>query len=73
VFAVEINPLMFRVLEHFRAESPILSDRRVEVHVGDGRSVIGALAPHCRVLQGSLVDTWAATGAGDPEGDGDQD
>jgi hypothetical protein len=64
VFAVEINPLLIRTLEHFRDESPIVSDPRVEIHVGDGRSVVAALAPHCRVLQGSLVDTWAATGAG---------
>ena len=64
VFAVEINPLMIRALKHVQSESPILADPRVEVHVGDGRSVIGALAPQCRVLQGALVDTWAATGAG---------
>jgi hypothetical protein len=64
VFAVEINPLMIDALEHFRTESPILHDPRVTVVIGDGRSVIAARAPRCRVLQGSLVDTWAATGAG---------
>jgi hypothetical protein len=64
VFAVEINPLMIEMLERFRAESPILNDPRVKIYVGDGRSVITARAPRCRALQVSLVDTWAATGAG---------
>ena len=64
VFAVEINPLMIDMLRQVRAESPILDDPRVTVVVGDGRSVIAARAPRCRTLQASLVDTWAATGAG---------
>ncbi|HKU37981.1 MAG TPA: hypothetical protein VJR89_07540, partial [Polyangiales bacterium] len=64
VFAVEINPLMVDMLQQVSAESPILSDPRLKLHIGDGRSVIGALKPECRVLQVSLVDTWAATGAG---------
>ena len=64
VFAAEINPLMVRVLERFRSETPLLDDPRVEIHIGDGRSVIAASAPKCRALQVSLVDTWAATGAG---------
>src|SRR5262249_13702427 len=64
VFAVEINPLMNDMLRQVRSESPILSDPRVKVLVGDGRAVIAAHAPHCDTLQVSLVDTWAATGAG---------
>jgi len=64
VFAVEINPLMIDMLHEVESQSPILSDPRVQVHVGDGRSVIAAQAPHCESLQVSLVDTWAATGAG---------
>lgn len=64
VFAVEINPLMIAMLRELAAQSPILADERVKVVVGDGRSVMAAEAPHCETLQASLVDTWAATGAG---------
>ncbi len=64
VLGVEINPLLVGMLRGIPTRSPILSDPRVTVHVGDGRSVIAALAPRCRTLQASLVDTWAATGAG---------
>jgi SAM-dependent methyltransferase len=64
VFAVEINPLMIDMLRQVAAESPILADPRVNIYIGDGRSVIASHAPHCQTLQVSLVDTWAATGAG---------
>jgi hypothetical protein len=58
---VEINPLLVRML---RGASPLLHDPRVQIVVGDGRSELAARQPHCRTLQASLVDTWAATGAG---------
>lgn len=58
---VEINPLLVRML---RDASPILHDPRVSIVIGDGRSELAARRPHCRTLQASLVDTWAATGAG---------
>lgn len=64
VFAVEINPLMIDMLRKVQDEAPILKDPRVKIRIGDGRSVIAAEAPHCQTLQVSLVDTWAATGAG---------
>ena len=64
VLGVEVNPLFIEMLDKLRASSPLLADPRVEVLVGDGRSVLAHLAPRCRTLQASLVDTWAATGAG---------
>jgi hypothetical protein len=64
VLGVEVNPLLVEMLGKLRKESPILSDPRVTVLVGDGRSVLDERKPHCRTLQASLVDTWAATGAG---------
>jgi hypothetical protein len=64
VLGVEVNPLLVEMLGKLRRESPILSDPRVTVLVGDGRSVLTERAPRCRTLQASLVDTWAATGAG---------
>jgi hypothetical protein len=64
VFAAEINPLMVKMMRELAVDSPILTDPRVKIVVGDGRSVMAAEAPHCETLQASLVDTWAATGAG---------
>lgn len=64
VFAAEINPLMVDMLRKTASESPILSDPRIHIEIGDGRSVLSSRAPYCNVLQVSLVDTWAATGAG---------
>ncbi len=64
VIGVEINPGMIRMLRRVAAQSPILNDPRVQVIEGDGRAVYSELREQCRVLQASLVDTWAATGAG---------
>jgi hypothetical protein len=36
----------------------------VRIEIGDGRTVLAREGGHCEVLQASLVDTWAATGAG---------
>ncbi len=65
VLGVEINPSMVNMLRAVSNRSPTLRDPRVEVMVGDGRAVYAAShGLHCRVLQASLVDTWAATSAG---------
>ena len=64
VLGVEINPAMVDMLRRVSARNPVLRDPRVEVIVGDGRSVYARSGVHCEVLQASLVDTWAATGAG---------
>lgn len=64
VLGVEINPAMVQMLESVGGYSPVLRDPRVEVVLGDGRSEIARRKPTCRVLQASLVDTWAATSAG---------
>src|SRR5262249_32276796 len=60
----EINPAIIDMLRVVRDRSPLLSDPRVEIVIGDGRAVLAARAEPCRVLQASLIDTWAATGAG---------
>jgi hypothetical protein len=64
VVGFEINPSMISMLESVSAYSPILKDKRVKVIVGDGRTEIARSDVQCRVLQASLVDTWAATSAG---------
>ncbi len=64
VLGVEINPAMVDMLKSVSAYSPLVLDPRVEIVLGDGRTEINRRKPSCRVLQASLVDTWAATSAG---------
>jgi hypothetical protein len=64
VYGFEINPSMIAMLRRVHAYSPILDDPRVHITLGDARAQLARSDVHCRVLQASLVDTWAATGAG---------
>ena len=64
VVGFEINPRIVSMLDAMRSSSPISSDPRVHVVVGDGRAELARSGLSCTVLQASLVDTWAATGAG---------
>jgi hypothetical protein len=64
VTGFEINPAMVAMLESVATYSPILKDPRVKVVIGDGRAALAQSDVQCRVLQASLVDTWAATSAG---------
>jgi hypothetical protein len=67
VDGVEINPIIVRdvMLQRFREYSGNLyTDRRVGIHIDDGRSFIRRSSSRYNVIQASLVDTWAATAAG---------
>jgi hypothetical protein len=64
VIGFEINPSMVTMLQRVRAYSPIIADPRVHIILGDARSELARSNVRCRVLQASLVDTWAATSAG---------
>lgn len=64
VVGIEINPAMLQMLRSVQSFSPLLSDPRVRVLDGDGRAELAREKLSCRVLQASLVDTWAATSAG---------
>lgn len=64
VYGVEINPAIVAMHHAAGTESNLISDPRVVVQVGDGRVVYARSNVQCRVLQASLVDTWAATAAG---------
>ncbi len=64
VYGFEINPAMPAMLHHVHDTSPILDDPRVTITIGDARAELARSDVHCRVLQASLVDTWAATSAG---------
>jgi hypothetical protein len=64
VYGFEINPSMVAMLDQVKSYSPILDDPRVTVTLGDARAELARSSVKCRVLQASLVDTWAATSAG---------
>jgi hypothetical protein len=64
VLGFEINPAMVTMLHQLHGSSPIIDDNRVRITVGDARAQLGRMDVRCRVLQASLVDTWAATSAG---------
>lgn len=67
VHGVEINPIIVRdvMLERFREYSgDLYRHPRVAIHVEDGRSFVRRSPERFDVIQGSLVDTWAATAAG---------
>jgi hypothetical protein len=67
VQGVEINPIIVRdvMLDKFRDYSGNLyAHPKVTVHVEDGRSFVRRSRERYDVIQGSLVDTWAATSAG---------
>ena len=67
VDGVEINPIIARDVMHgrFRDYSGnIYGDRRVSMHVADGRNFVRRSTDRYEIIQASLVDTWAATAAG---------
>jgi spermidine synthase len=64
VYGVEINPAIRAMHDSAAAESNLVNDPRVVIQIGDGRVVYARSNVQCRVLQASLVDTWAATAAG---------
>ena len=64
VIGVEINPGIVDILHAAADRSPLVRDPRVRIIVGDGRAELGRPGISCRVLQATLVDTWAATSAG---------
>lgn len=68
VVAVEVNPIIARDVmssEPFRSYSAALYEQPgVRLVVAEGRGYIRRSAERFDVLQGTMVDTWAATAAG---------
>jgi predicted membrane-bound spermidine synthase len=68
IVAVEVNPIIARDLmssEPFRGYSGALYEQPgVRLVVDEGRSFIRSRADRYDVIQGTMVDTWAATSAG---------
>jgi hypothetical protein len=67
ITGVEINPIIARVI--MRKKFPHYSNRlyfrpEVKIVVADGRSFVRRSKEQYRVLQATLVDTWASTAAG---------
>jgi len=68
ITAIEINPIIAQdvmLTEPFRSYSGDLYGHPiVDLHFDEGRSFIRRSTDRYDILQASLVDTWAATGAG---------
>lgn len=65
VVAVEINPIFIDLLKNEFSEFAGLAHREdVELVVDDARSYLSTTTERFSVIQMSLIDTWAATGAG---------
>ncbi|MBN1120294.1 MAG: hypothetical protein JXJ17_04395 [Anaerolineae bacterium] len=65
VVGVELNPIFTRLLRNEFADFSGLADRPdVELVADEARSYFSRTDVECNVMQMSLVDTWAATGAG---------
>jgi hypothetical protein len=67
VTGVEINPIIANDImrgRYLEASGGLYRDPRVKIVVDEGRSFIRRSDDKYDMLQASLVDTWAATGAG---------
>ena len=65
VLGIEVNPIFIDLARReFRDFSCIASRPEVELIVDEARSRLSRTSEHFAVVQMSLVDTWAATGAG---------
>lgn len=65
VYGIELNDRMLEILKS-KLGAPALVASRPEVHLihDDARSWLSRTKKTFRVVQASLIDTWAATGAG---------
>ena len=67
VTGVDINPIIAQTVmqeRFFDATGGLYRDPRVSIVIDDGRSFVRRSAARYDLIQASLVDTWAATGAG---------
>lgn len=65
VVGIDINPVFIRLLQkEFRGFAGLADRREVSLVVDDARSYLSQSPARFSVIQMSLIDTWAATGAG---------
>jgi hypothetical protein len=65
ILGIEVNPVFVRLLEEdFGEFAGLAGDSRVRLVVDEARSHLSRTDERFSVIQMSLIDTWAATGAG---------
>jgi hypothetical protein len=65
IVGIDINPVFIRLLEgRFREFAGVADRNGVTLVVDDARSYLSTTSDTFSVIQMSLIDTWAATGAG---------
>lgn len=65
IVGVEVNPIFIRLLQGpFRAFASLAGRPEVELVVDEARSYLSRTPERFAVIQMSLIDTWASTGAG---------
>lgn len=65
IVGVEVNSIFIRLLrEDFRALCPIAGQEEIELVVDEARSYLSRTEEKFSLIQMSMIDTWAATGAG---------
>ncbi|HTU24783.1 MAG TPA: hypothetical protein VMF30_05270 [Pirellulales bacterium] len=65
VVGIEVNPIFVSLLEHeFRDFAGLAGRKDVKLVVDEARSYLSRSQEQFSVIQMSLIDTWAATGAG---------
>jgi hypothetical protein len=65
VIGVDVNPIFIDLLENeFREFAGLAAHDAVTFVVDEARSYLSSTSDHYAVIQMSLIDTWAATGAG---------
>ncbi|HEY2250332.1 MAG TPA: hypothetical protein VGH74_04695, partial [Planctomycetaceae bacterium] len=65
VVGIDVNPIFISLIEHEFRDFVRLADRKdVKLVVDEARSYLSRSDEKFSVLQMSLIDTWAATGAG---------
>lgn len=65
ILGIELNPVFIDLLTgRFRDVAAIASRPEVTLVVDEARTYLARTSPSCDLLQMSMIDTWAATGAG---------
>jgi hypothetical protein len=65
IVGIDVNPIFINLLKnHFREFAGIAEERGVSLVVAEARSYLTRKDEQFGIIQMSLIDTWAATGAG---------
>lgn len=65
VIGIDVNPIFIDLLQNeFRTFAGLADHKAVTFVVDEARSYLSRTSDHYAIIQMSLIDTWAATGAG---------